>query len=222
MPGVRDAPELDGWALSWAPFVGLLVGGGLVGLDALFGLVFPHPLRDALVVLGWLVLTGGTHVDGLADSLDGLGAWATPERRLDILRDPTSGPFAVAGVAALLIVKTLAIASLPVRWEWLLAAPVIARLGMVLVVRSYPYARPEGLGAGLRSQLTIGPLAWAAMTTLGVLLLALQAIGEVETRVALGVGLAAIQLLPTLELLRTSQRGAGVERVLALTYSYWP
>lgn len=194
VPGVRDAPELDGWALGWAPLVGLLIGGGLVGLDALFGFLFPHPLRDALIVLGWLVLTGGTHIDGLADSLDGLGAWAAPARRLDILRDPASGPFAVAGVAALLVVKMLAIAALPVRWGWLLATPVMARFGMLLVVRAYPYARPEGLGAGLRARLTVGPLLLAVATTLATMLWVSRAVGEGPAGVAIGAGVGSALL----------------------------
>jgi adenosylcobinamide-GDP ribazoletransferase len=186
VPGVRETSQLDGWALGWAPLVGLLIGGALAGLDAPFGFVFPHPLRDALLVLGWLVLTGGTHMDGLADSLDGLGAWATPQRRLDILHDVSSGPFAVAGVAALLIVKTLALAALPSRQPWLLATPVIARLGMLLVLRVYPYARPQGLGAGLRADLTMGPLTLGGLTTLATVFLAAQTTGLI----AAGIGLA--------------------------------
>jgi adenosylcobinamide-GDP ribazoletransferase len=178
VPGIRHTPQLDGWSIGMAPLVGLLIGGALAGLDFLLGMILPHPLRDALVVLGWLVVTGGTHIDGLADSLDGLGTWATPERRLEILHDPTSGPFAVAGVAALLIVKVLAASALPgLRWQWLLVTPVIARLGMVMVVRLYPYARREGLGAGLRAQLTFGPLVVAILTTAAVIWLGVGIVG---------------------------------------------
>ena len=194
MPGVRQTPELDGWALGWAPFVGLLIGGGLAGLDAALGLVFPHPLRDGLVVLGWLILTGGTHMDGLADSLDGLGAWATPERRLEILRDVGSGAFAVAGVAGLLIAKTLAVGALPVRWGWLVATPVVARMGMLLVVRVYPYARREGLGAGLRGQLTAGPLALAGLATLVAVGWVGLAAGPIAALVGGGAGLVGALL----------------------------
>lgn len=156
-----------------------MIGGALVGLEAALDLFFPRPLSDALLVLGWVVLTGGTHVDGLADALDGLGAWATPERRLEILHDPNSGPFAVVGVALIFIVKALALAALGVRWRWLLLTPVVARLGMLAALRAYPYARREGLGAGLRAQVTVGPLLLAIFPALVTAYLTLRLIGLV-------------------------------------------
>ena len=75
IPGKRITPQLNGWSLGLAPLTGLVVGAGVVGLDALIEPVFSHPLRDGLVVLLWIVLTGATHIDGLADSRIFCCAW---------------------------------------------------------------------------------------------------------------------------------------------------
>lgn len=188
-PGRRDTPALDGWALSFAPLVGFIIGGGLVGLDAALVALFPQPVRDGLLVAGWVILTGGMHLDGLADSFDGLAVSLPPERRLEILRDKHSGAFAVVGLTLTLILKVAALTFLAGRVGWLLAGPVVARMGMLLVMRIYPYARQEGLGAGLRQQLSAGPLALAALVTVGALVLASRWAGLREMLLVASVAL---------------------------------
>ena len=194
IPGRRETAELDGWALGFAPLAGLIIGIGLMAFDALAGLIFPHPLRDALLVLAWIVLTGATHIDGLADSMDGLWATTTPQRRLEIMRDVNSGAFAVTGVAILLIVKTMAVAEVAEREGWLLATPVVARMGMLLVMRIFPYGRKEGLGAGLREQLTVGPLSLAGLTTALVMWRVVLVSGWETVLVVSAIGLAGALL----------------------------
>jgi adenosylcobinamide-GDP ribazoletransferase len=164
-----------GRSAAWFPLVGLLIGALLA--FAFLGLVwpFPAPLAAVLVVALWAGLTGGLHLDGLADCCDGLLASVTPERRLEIMKDPRLGTFGGAGLILLLLVKAGAVAAiaqagLPPLPAWvplavaplaaaalltapLLLAPVLGRW-LILIVARQPMARPGGLGAEFALGLT--------------------------------------------------------------------
>ncbi len=115
--------------------------------------VFSPLLSAALVVALWAALTGGLHLDGLADCGDGLLAAVSPERRLEIMRDPRLGTFGGATLILYLLLKTFAIASLPVpSIIAFLLAPAIARW-LILLVAVQPSARPGGLGAAFKQGL---------------------------------------------------------------------
>src|SRR5258706_5627486 len=102
-----------GRAAGWFPVVGLLLGLVLSASNWLLLRVFPPALAGGLVVALWAALTGGLHLDGLADCGDGLLASATPERRLEIMRDPRLGAFGGLVLAGFLILKVLATGALP-------------------------------------------------------------------------------------------------------------
>ncbi|MDD3250608.1 MAG: adenosylcobinamide-GDP ribazoletransferase, partial [Smithellaceae bacterium] len=86
-------PGDSGRAAFWYPVVGLAVGG-LVWL-VWFGLslIFPALVASVLALAIWVGLTGGLHLDGLADCCDGLPGSASRERRLEIMKDPHLGAF---------------------------------------------------------------------------------------------------------------------------------
>ncbi len=137
-----------GRAAGWFPLVGLAIGG-LVALGKLaLGLVFPPLLASGLAVALWVFLTGALHLDGLADCCDGLLNPASPERRLEIMRDPRLGTFGGAGLALYLLLKVFAVLSLPpeIAWVAILLAAANARW-LVLLAGRQPMARPGGLGA---------------------------------------------------------------------------
>jgi adenosylcobinamide-GDP ribazoletransferase len=145
-----------GRAAVWFPLVGMMIG--LLVAVARLGLVsiFPGPLAAVLVVTVWVVLTGGLHLDGLADCCDGLLAAVPPERRLEIMKDPRLGTFGGAGLLLYLLIKIGALFAIPVliypdsgiltSFLPLLLAPALARW-LVLIVAHQPMARPGGLGA---------------------------------------------------------------------------
>jgi adenosylcobinamide-GDP ribazoletransferase len=110
-------------------------------------------LAAVLVVVTWAVLTGGLHLDGLADCCDGLLVSAPRARRLEIMRDPRVGSFAVTGLVLALLLKTAAVLSLPTAAPGLLLAPVWARW-WILVAARQPSARTDGLGSSFASALT--------------------------------------------------------------------
>ncbi len=153
-----------GQAAIWFPVVGLALGALLAAAHYLFSLIFQPLLTAALLVTLWAALTGGLHLDGLADCCDGLFATATPERRLEIMRDPRLGSFGVIGLTLFLVLKVLGIsfvtplASAPL---WLMT-PTLARW-LMLIVALQPAARPGGLGANFALGLKPGMFLLAAL-----------------------------------------------------------
>jgi len=156
-PAVDYQPDGLGKAARWFSTVGLVVGLLLAGAHWGLALLFPPLLAATLTVALWAILTGGLHLDGLADCCDGLLAPTTPERRLEIMRDPRCGAFAVIGVALTLCVKITALAALPHALAPLLLAPTLARYLLLWVAQAKP-ARAGGMGAALRTHLT--PNSW--------------------------------------------------------------
>ena len=73
------------------PLIGTLIGGLVLGAAWLLAIVLPIPLVAGMSLLIWVLLTGGLHLDGLADCCDGLLGAAPVEKRLEILKDPRSG-----------------------------------------------------------------------------------------------------------------------------------
>ena len=167
----RDPGALS-YARAYFPLVGLLLGALLAGLDLLMsGYLFlpegmlvslapTHLLESVILVVVLVMMTRGLHLDGFMDSCDALFGGYTRERRLEILRDPHVGAFAVTAVACLLIIKCAALAGLlhPLRWHVLILFPCLSRWAMLLVMELYPYARSEGLGCaflGARGRLQL-------------------------------------------------------------------
>lgn len=168
---VRTGAPSDGeaaGALRWAPVVGGALGAcaGLLvwGLGAAG---VPAPAAGLLAV-GFLALaTRGMHVDGLADTADGLGSYGPPERALAVMKDGGAGPFAVVTLLVVLGVQAAGLAS--AGGGRVVAAGALAcavgRVGFSWVARrGVPAARPGGLGASVAgSQPRWVPLVWWAV-----------------------------------------------------------
>jgi adenosylcobinamide-GDP ribazoletransferase len=149
-----------GRSLLWYPAVGLLLGLVLWSVAALAGRL-ATPLAAALVLSVWVWSTGALHLDGLADSADAwVGGRADRERTLAIMKDPNSGPVAVAAVICILLVKFGALSALhDVRgmpsWGDLhlmcgyIVPPLLARAAVPLLFVHTPYVRAEGIAADL-------------------------------------------------------------------------
>ena len=154
LPGM-PAPAAVGRSLLSYPLVGLLLGALL--LSAQWALQGTAPvLQAALLLILWVGLSGGLHLDGLADSADAwAGGYGDRERTLTIMQDPRSGPIAVVVLVLVLLLKfaallTLLQANQPLA---LLLAPWLARGLLPLLFLSTPYVRPGGLGALLATHL---------------------------------------------------------------------
>ena len=104
LPASKDWQTGDsGRASVWYPFVGLVIGG-LTWLTWMGTTRFFPPLvAGILTLVVWVTLTGGLHLDGLADCCDGLLASTTVERRLEIMKDPRLGTFGGIGLVLTLL-----------------------------------------------------------------------------------------------------------------------
>jgi len=156
-----------GRAAWWFPPVGLALGALLVGADRACSLALPPLLAGVLLLALWKVLTGGIHLDGLADALDGL-AGTDADDRVAIMRDSRLGVFGAAGLVLHLLISAGAIDALssPGRAAVLLIAPGIGRLAPLLIAPLFPAATP-GQGAGASFQ--AGVSRWAAPAYLACL-----------------------------------------------------
>jgi adenosylcobinamide-GDP ribazoletransferase len=151
---LRPAGPVDGAAVaraSWcAPLVGALIGA-LAGLAywAAYRLNLPPFVCAALAVAAGMLLTGGLHEDGLADTADGLGG-ETRERALDIMRDGRIGAYGTCALVICLALRIGTLADLPraalVAWA-LVGAHAAARAVLPAFMRLVPPARADGLSA---------------------------------------------------------------------------
>lgn len=173
LPGM-PTPEQNGRSLLFYPLVGLLFGVLLWALDSLLHGTQPL-LHAALLLTAWVVLSGGLHLDGLADSADAwLGGFGDRERTLTIMKDPRSGPIAVVTLVLVLLLKFCALLALVEAGQGalLILAPVIGRAAMLALFLDTPYVRPGGLGQALKDHLPRHTALWVlAISALGCLLL---------------------------------------------------
>lgn len=155
-------------AVLWLPGVGLLLGliGGCVvtGVGATGGIGatggdagLRRLLGAALAVALIALLTGGLHLDGLADTADGLGSRRPASAALDIMRRSDVGPMGVAALVLVLLIEVAALAAVPsdaLAGFALVLAAVTGRVSVVLATGSPP-ARPGGFGALVAGQTTV-------------------------------------------------------------------
>lgn len=147
-----------GRSLGYFPAVGLVIGLLLAGVYSLSNLLFPTAVTSAIVLVALVLITGGLHLDGFADTCDGTASHRTAEERLRIMRDSRVGAFGVIGVFLLLLVKYVSLASLSgsLAVITLVLMPIVSRWVMVYAVVAYPYARASGLGQAFKEYATWG------------------------------------------------------------------
>lgn len=179
-------------ALAWFPAVGAGLGLGLGAAWWLAAQLWSPLLAAVVVVAIDLAVTGGLHLDGLADSADGLLAPGLDRsRRLEVMAEPSIGAFAVAVTTTTLLLRVAALAVLTPAPLLLAALWALSRTAMAVAARSVPYARPGGLASSFLG----GPAVPVALTG-GVLALAFGATtgiaGVVAVVIATGAAAAVV------------------------------
>jgi adenosylcobinamide-GDP ribazoletransferase len=185
--GLRGAP-------AFFPVVGALVGGA--GAAVTFGLdhVLPPLPASVIVVLLLVAASAGLHMDGLADTADGLLSSRPRERVLEIMRDSHIGTMGVIAVVAVLLLKVALLASVggSTRWRVVLLAPIAGRCALLLVMALFRYARAEGglgtvfVASGRRAVLLS---VWAVVFVLAAGWLCASLLGLVGACAGLGAAL---------------------------------
>ncbi|HOB49172.1 MAG TPA: adenosylcobinamide-GDP ribazoletransferase [Mycobacterium sp.] len=152
LPSGRDC-AVDGRTVTALPVAGLMLGAVAGGVwwagNWLFG---SHSLLAGLLaVVTLLLLTRGLHLDGLADTADGLGCYGPADRALAVMRDGAAGPFGVAAIVVMVSAQAAGFAALPTGLTGVAAvvtAVVTGRVAAVLAVRrGVPAAPGSTLGA---------------------------------------------------------------------------
>lgn len=147
MPSAKQNAQ----AMLFYPLVGLLLGLILFA-SAMLLAKLPIILSAAVILVLWIWLTGGLHLDGLADTADAwVGGFGDPERTLKIMKDPACGPI---GVLSLVVVCLLKFVALYVLLEQQMAAflivlPMLGRSVPLFLFLTTPYVRAQGLGRSM-------------------------------------------------------------------------
>ena len=227
LPGGPHAPlDVLGRSAAWFPIVGIGLGLLLVLVDRLSGWLFSPLLAALLTVTAWKLVTGGVHLDGFADCLDGLVGRDT-EHRLAIMRDSRIGAFGAVGLILFLMLEIVALAELarPARGSALFAAPVIARATPAVLAALFAPARADGQGAAFHAGVRPWAIAAGLATAVAAAIFALGGLGVAAVAGALvaAVALAAF-LAGRLGGVTGDVHGAAVELselVVLLTVSAW-
>jgi adenosylcobinamide-GDP ribazoletransferase len=176
-------------SMFWFPWVGALLGLAYWGAFQGLIILFPAAAVSALLLALTVLATRGLHLDGLADTLDGLAGGSTPEVRLAIMKDSRLGTFGAVGLILVLLLKFAFFLNIAGEGQVnaLLLFPVLSRWGMVLLAYLSPYARPEG---GLGQAMTAGVSRNTALgATLTALILTLIISGFPGLYLLAGVGM---------------------------------
>jgi adenosylcobinamide-GDP ribazoletransferase len=181
--------------VKWIPVVGGLVGLviGLVYVAA--GSVMPSLLAAAVATGVGVILTGGLHEDGLADTMDGFGGGVGREETMKIMKDATSGVYGVTSIVMSLVLRTIALSILTsaLALVFLPSVHAMSRGGSIGLMALLRPASSDGLGAAhdgpnLRRQVVIGYL---LATLIGIALVGLWTVAFAAL-VALGAGVIGV------------------------------
>lgn len=169
---VAQRPVIDdeslGGSVLYYPLVGFLIGVILNGLI----MVLPagsDAVTAALVLTAWIWMTGGLHLDGLADCADAcVGGLGDRERSLAIMKDPAAGPIAVVVLLLVLLLKwaTLSVLLAQNNLIELMMIPLLGRSAILLLMLSTPYVRPQGMAEKLLQHMPVREARWVMVFSL--------------------------------------------------------
>ncbi len=170
-------------SLYFYPLIGLIIGSLMCGVYyicawqvsnsyplAVAGFDSSSLVIAALMLLVWSLITGGLHLDGLADAADAwVGGYGDKQRTLDIMKDPTVGPMGAMLVVLVLLLKFAALVVVVDKLEGfyligaILAVPMLARFSILPLFYFTPYVREKGLGSNLKE--SISPMLFIIVMT---------------------------------------------------------
>jgi adenosylcobinamide-GDP ribazoletransferase len=177
MPSTTFEEDSLSRSVKFFPFVGLAIGCIAALLQRILTVHLTRPLT-AIVVLTYLVLiTGGLHEDGLADTADGFGGGWTKVRILAILRDSRIGSYGAIALVLSLLARYLLLASLPMErfTAYIVSAHVLSRWSSLPL--SYflaPAREQEGQGARIAKMISFPSLLFGSLASIAIVVVALR------------------------------------------------
>ena len=188
-----DEKDLAG-SMAFYPLVGVFLGTILTGMAGFFHLFLPPILMVLFLLLFWTIFTGGLHLDGVADTLDGFIGGKNREATLSIMRDSAIGTMGTLGIFFVLALKGAALFSFedrggvtpPLLGLILIFVLATGRYLMVLgaFVSRYPHA--EGAGKSYIGKIPLPVFLTASLLMLLVAVVTLQLKGLFLLLTALG------------------------------------
>ena len=158
MPKIEYDEEKLGKSMKYFPVVGIIVGFILLFFCIIFNFILKNisysavlPLMIIVVILTDLISTGALHLDGLADTFDGIFSYRSKHKMLEIMKDSRLGSNGALALILYFLLKFILLFSLTIesREEAIYAImtyPVVARFCSVVSCASSPYARGSGMG----------------------------------------------------------------------------
>ena len=204
LPAGRTGGEDLACSPSFFPLVGYALGGLLAAAALLLEPRLSPALTGVALVALLAAVTGGLHLDGVADVFDALGgARGDRERALAIMRDSRIGAHGAAALFLVLIAKAICLAEVVAASDLggqrlsgrallpLVAFPAVARWTVVASMTLFPYVRQEGLGTAFRDEHKGRQLAWATVLVVPILVagrsLAVASVAALAAGLALGL-----------------------------------
>ncbi|MFW0787435.1 adenosylcobinamide-GDP ribazoletransferase [Gordonia sp. CPCC 206044] len=186
--------RVGGAVLAAVPVVGIVLGAAAAVLAWGLGYTdLPTMLVGILVVAALALATRGMHLDGLADTADGLGCYGSPQRIAEVMRSGTVGPFGAATLAAVMIVDTIGFSALADRGQWAQIGLAIAvgRVGAVVGARrGLAPAHPNGFGALVVGTQRTSAVVWPVLAVAAAVMIGRSDVTTaVQTALAVAVAL---------------------------------
>ncbi len=203
---LKSMPSARQNALSclYYPLVGIIIGLLLFAMASLLH-ALPTMMLSSLILVLWIWLSGGLHLDGLADTADAwVGGFGDRERTLKIMKDPACGPIGVLSLVMVCVLKWSAIYML-LQQSNLLALilfPMLGRMVPLYLFLSTPYVRAQGLGSAMAHAIP-------KMTAIMICVIGLSLFGYFSW---VGVGCVIISILELIYL-----RHVFVQRIGGIT-----
>ena len=157
-PGMKVNEEEVGRSMRYFPLVGLCMGACLALVYIPLAALLPLSVADGMIIALLAALSGAIHLDGLADTTDGIAGGKDREERLRIMKDPRVGAIGVVCVVLVIMLKYVALLAVPLHLKFraILLIPLIGRWAQVLVAYRAEYAGlTRGVGFTFTRQVTL-------------------------------------------------------------------
>ncbi len=181
-------------SLTWFGLVGAFIGVILAGAMTLFNRFDLIPAVSAIIILIiWIFITGGMHIDGISDMADGFFSMRDKEKTLEIMKDSHVGAFGVITIVFLLLIKFEMLKEFIIieKNVWLLILPpTIARIAAGLVLSFYETTKKSGLGYTFHS--SDPRIFWAIGF---VVTLIISSILNIKSLIFIGIAILASNLM---------------------------
>ena len=158
MPKIEYDEENLGKSMKYFPVVGIIVGFILLFFCIIFNFILKNisysavlPLMIIVVILTDLITTGALHLDGLADTFDGIFSYRSKHKMLEIMKDSRLGSNGALALILYFLLKFILLFSLTIESREgaiyaIMTYPVVSRFCSVVSCASSPYARGSGMG----------------------------------------------------------------------------